>query len=204
MPGKPGNLTKAALVAAAALVTPAAAAEFDDPEWPCIQRKVEEISLFQMWSGPMPVGDWQQDRAIRDLAQRIAPRRVTLDEIEPQAREFADRFEGEERAERLGELFAAVLDNIQRERRLVFDGIGRYALRQASLSERVEEQQAELVRLNGAEEKDWDTIEEAEDRLAWDVRVYRERAQALSYVCESTVLLEQRAFAIGRLLTGMI
>ena len=204
MRSKQKYLAAATLIAATALVTPAAAAEFDDPEWPCIQRKVEEISLFQRWSGPMPEGDWQQDSTIRDLAQRIAPRRVTLEEVELQAREFADRFEGEERAEQLGELFAAVLDNIQRERRLVFNGIGRYAIRQASLSDQVEEQQAELVRLNAAEEKDWDTIEEAEDRLAWDVRIYRERAQALTYVCESPILLEQRAFAIGRLLSGMI
>jgi hypothetical protein len=204
MRSKPRYLAAATLVAATALVAPAAAAEFDDPEWPCIQRKVEEISLFQMWSGPMPEGDWQQDRAIRDLAQRIAPRRVSLEEVEVQAREFANRFEGEERAEQLGELFAAVLDSIQRERRQVIGGIGRYALRQASLSDRVEEQQAELVRLNAAEEKDWDTIEEVEDRLAWDVRVYRDRAQALTYVCESPVLLEQRTFAIARLLAGMI
>ncbi len=204
MRGKSRDLAAATLIAAAVLVAPAAAAEFDDPEWPCIQRKVEEISLFQMWSGPMPAGDWKQDRAIRNLALRIAPRRVPLEDVEPQVREFAEQFEGEERGEQLGELFAAVLDSIQRERMVVFGGIARYALRQASLSDRIEEQQAELVRLNAAEEKDWDTIEEAEDRLAWDVRIYRERAQALTYVCESPVLLEQRAFAIGRMLAGMI
>jgi hypothetical protein len=201
---KPRDLAAATLVAASLMVAPAAAAEFDDPEWPCIQRKVEEISLFQMWSGPMPTGEWQGNPVIRDLAQRIAPRRVALEDVEPQVREFAERFEGEERAEQLGELFAAVLDSIQRERMAVFGGIGRYALRQASLSDRIEEQQAQLVRLNAATEKDWDTIEEAEDRLAWDVRVYRERAQALTYVCESPVLLEQRAFAIGRMLAGLI
>lgn len=184
----------------------AAAAEFDDLTWPCVQRKVEEIALFQMWPGPMPEGDWRDDPAIAQLAARLAPRRVSLEEVEAQAAAFLEGVPQEERGERAAQLFSAVLDIIQRERRQVIDGIGRYARSQAALSDEVEARQLELVRLNeaGEGEKDWDRVEELEDRLAWDTRVYRERAQSLQFVCETPVLLEQRAFAIGRLLSGMI
>ena len=111
-----------------------------------------------------------------------------------------------ERGEKAAQLFDAVLDLIQGERAQVMGGIGRYARSQAALSAQVEEQQLELVRLNKAEEgeKNWDRIEELEDKLAWDTRVYRERAQSLQYVCETPVLLEQRAFAIARAISGMI
>lgn len=181
-----------------------AAAEFDDPEWPCIQRKVEEIAMFQMWPGPMPEGDWRAHEDIRALAQRIAPRRVSMEEVEAEAAAFVEGLDAAARAETLAMLFNGVLDTIQAERRQVMGGIARYALGQAALSDRVEAQQGELMLLNAAEDKDWDTIEALQDRLAWDVRLYRERAQSLTYVCETPVLLEQRAFAIGRLLAGMI
>ena len=39
---------------------------------------------------------------------------------------------------------------------------------------------------------------ELEERLHWDTRIYDERQAALAYVCESPVLLEQRAFALAR------
>lgn len=192
-----------ALLAAGA-ATPAAAATFEDPEWPCIQRRVDEIAMFQMWPAAMPEGDWRQDPQIETVAAAIAPRRVTMEKVEE---EVTARLEGVpegEREEKAGQLFNAVLDFIQRERQQVISGIGRYARSQAVLSDQVGEQQNTLVQLNAEEEKDWDRIEELEDKLAWDTRVYRERAQSLQYVCETPVLLEQRAFAIARLIAGML
>ena len=35
-------------------------------------------------------------------------------------------------------------------------------------------------------------------RFAWDKRIFDERNQALHYVCETPVLLEQRLFEIAR------
>lgn len=189
-----------------ASVVPAAAAEFTDPTWPCVQRKVEEIAMFQMWPGPMPEGDWREDPQIERVAARIAPRRVSMEEVEAQAVAYLEGVPEEQRGEKAAQLFEAVLAIIQRERQEVMSGIARYARSQATLSEEVEDQQLELVRLNEAEEdaKEWDRIEELEDRLAWDTRVFRERAQSLQFVCETPVLLEQRAFAIARALAGLL
>lgn len=39
---------------------------------------------------------------------------------------------------------------------------------------------------------------ELDERLLWDIRVFDEREQSLSYVCESPVLLERRLFALAR------
>ena len=65
-----------------AAAVPAHAADFNDPTWPCVQRKVEEIAMFQMWPGPMPEGDWQDDPEIERVATNIAPRRVSMEEVE--------------------------------------------------------------------------------------------------------------------------
>lgn len=194
------------LVLAFGATLPAVAAEFADPTWPCVQRRVDEIAMFQMWPGPMPQGDWRDDPEIEQIATGIAPRRVPMEEVDARASDYLASVPEAQRAERAAQLFNAVLDMIQAERRQVINGIGRYARSQAALSDQVEEQQLELVELNEAPEadKDWDRIEELEDKLTWDTRVYRERAQSLQFVCETPVLLEQRAFAIGRVLSEKI
>jgi hypothetical protein len=37
-----------------------------------------------------------------------------------------------------------------------------------------------------------------EQKLQWDTRIYDDRNQALTYVCDSPVLLEQRVYALSQ------
>ena len=46
-----------------ALIAPmAGAADFSDPDWPCIQRKQPHLSLAQVWSGPVPDAAAEHER----------------------------------------------------------------------------------------------------------------------------------------------
>jgi hypothetical protein len=45
---------------------------------------------------------------------------------------------------------------------------------------------------------DFDAIDKQEEQLDWDTRIFQDRQQALSYVCETPVILEQRVFALAR------
>lgn len=180
----------------------ATAATFDDPDWPCIQRKVPTLTVGQMWPGPPPEGDWQADPELARLVGTIAARRTTLEEVEALAGAYAARLPAGERPARMALLFAGVLDRIDVERGQTIGGIGRYAHKQADVAARIKAREADLSALEAAPEPDLDKIEELRDTLKWDIRVYRERAQALTYVCETPVLLEQRAFAIARILAS--
>ncbi len=195
----------AALAALAALWLSAGAgraAEFSDPDWPCIQRKVPHLSVGQMWAGP-PL-DAEAVKAMASgpdrsgLAQAIAIRRTSLEEADVMIGRYADGLDDAVRAERLTELFARAFRQIERERSAVIEGIARYARKQAELSRRIEAEQDELAALKAAEKPDLDRIEELEDAILWDTRIFKDRAQALSHVCETPVILERRAFAIGR------
>jgi hypothetical protein len=159
-----------------------------------------------MWTGPIPPEDWRPDRELSDLARRLAPRRVPIEQVETEATAYAGGTEGDARALRLAELFAALLRQINAERGEIIAGIARYAHRQAGFSEQVEAMQLELADLESVpdDKKDWDRIEEIQDTLAWETRIFKERAQSLTYVCETPVLLEQRAFAIARALAALI
>ncbi|TPE52143.1 hypothetical protein [Amaricoccus solimangrovi] len=204
MPAKSGRASLAALTALALglplAAGPARAADQSDPDWPCVQRKVPSLSMGQMWAGPPAEGDWQEDPEIARLAGVMAARRTTLDEVKALAGDYAAKLDPDARPGRMALLFQGVLDRINSERADVMSGISRYAHHQIELSDGVKAEEAALAALKADPKADPDKVEEAQDKLNWNIRVYRERAQSLTYVCETPVLLEQRAFAIARIL----
>lgn len=204
------TLAPLALVAAlgSAIVSgaPAFAQQAVDPDWPCIQPKVPELTVGQMWAGPLLPQDATIDPAAADLAKRIAPRRVSDEDIQSATTAYLATVPADARSERLAEVFASVLQRINAERSSVITGISRYSHRQIEMADRIAAREATLGGLEKVPEdqRDMDKFEEEQDALKWDARVYRDRQQSLSYVCETPTLLEQRAFAIARTLQGMI
>ncbi len=197
-------MIRATLPMLLALSVPLQAATFDDPDWPCIQAKVAELSIGQMWAGPEVTDDIRElarSLEIRTAAGPLVVRRNTLEAAEAMIAGFAARLgDGKDRADRLTALFVAAFTQIGQERSQIIAGIGRYARKQTGLSELIEEKRQELARLEAApeDEKNWDRIEELQDTLTWDERIYRDRQQSLTYVCETPILLEQRAFGLAR------
>lgn len=183
---------------------PANAASFNDPTWPCIQRKVSNLSIGQMWTGdilePEQVG--KADEPTQVLASALAVRRTSMEE----AAELIDSFaksSGDDRDERLTLLFAVVFDKIDAERAQLVGGIARYAGKQAGLADRINTDNEAMVLLDGKEDKsndEFDKLEELIDKIEWDTRIFEERQQSLTYVCETPVLLEKRAFALARMM----
>jgi hypothetical protein len=194
------------IIAAIALAAGAAAAQPQDPDWPCVQRKVAHLSIGMMWTGPIPedMDAWRDDAEIAALAPRLAARRTPLAEVEA---EIA-RFGAEADDARTALLFAGVFQTIDRERSRIVEGVTRFARKQRALSARIDAAQSEIAEAEaaaGPEDYDaLDRIEEMRDALTWDVRIYEERQLSLTYVCESPVILEKRAFAIARIAMGAL
>ncbi|ADZ69441.1 hypothetical protein [Polymorphum gilvum] len=181
---------------------PAVAASFDDPEWPCIQRKVPHLSIGQMWSGPAideAVEARAKDREIIDLAGRLAVRRTALEGAESLIDAFA-KAHASDREPALAGLFLATFERIERDRSAIIAGIGRYAKKQTALSEQIDRRRTELHDLRAVTEPDHDRIEELDDQVTWDTRIFEDRRQSLTYVCETPVILEQRIFALARMI----
>ncbi|MGC9418841.1 MAG: hypothetical protein ACP5EN_07695 [Rhodovulum sp.] len=182
------------------LATGAGAADFSDPTWPCIQRKVERLSAGIMW--PYPVEersfDAETEAAVQELAGRMALRRVAVDELEPSVAEFTAAH-GTERA-LLGHLFMTAFETMSAQRQAIMAGIAEYSLKQIALSERIDATRSEMTRLMEADAPDYDRVDALEERLAWDERIYTDRAQSLTYVCETPVILEKRLYSIAQML----
>lgn len=192
------------LCAALLLWGPAArGAEPASPDWPCIQHKVPEITAGTMWAGPEideTDRSWQESPEIAPLAHRLAQRRVPVPEAEAEIDAFAQGLQGDVDAE-LAQLFTALLQIVNAERKDIMAGIERYARQQNVLAEQIKALDRQIAEARAAAAEDADQrarLEDLERQLAWETRIFAEREQSLTYVCEAPVLLEQRLFALAR------
>ncbi|MEO1721381.1 MAG: hypothetical protein AAFR84_03140 [Pseudomonadota bacterium] len=194
------------LLLASALSSAPAKADFGQQDWPCQQRKVLHLSWGQMWAGPPLPEDpaaWRDDAEIDRLSALLAARRTSMAEAETLV---AAVDAGVERAreERLVALFAGSFALIDRERARIVEGIERLSRRERARTDRIDALRAEITGLRETTpETDFDgldRIEELEDTLAWETRIYEDRRRSLQFVCESPVILEKRAFSLARLI----
>lgn len=190
-------------LAFALLAGPALGAAGTDPDWPCVQRKQPHLSMGQVWNGPIPdeaVLTLVRDPQIVRLADRLEQRRLPMDQAESEIAEFADQSPDTH----LVALMQAIFDRIDSDRSALIAGIARYGQSQLDLSERIETRRARMAELESAEDPDFDAIDAEEKALDWDQRIFTERQQSLTYVCETPVILEQRVFALGRAIAGQL
>lgn len=169
-------------------------------DWPCVQRKVPTIAAGAVWAGPDPAGaaDWSRDAQAAALAQRLASRRTGLDEADQLIDAFAATAAAD-REQRLTRVFAGVLELINLERSRVIEAIERYARGQRRLADRVRDESDRLSAVKDSPAAQGSADDHAlETQFFWDKRIFEERSQALPYVCEAPVMLEQRLFEIAR------
>lgn len=176
----------------------AQARDFSDPNWPCIQRKVTRLSLGVMW--PLPLEETVElSGAAEDLADKLALRRVSLEEAAGLVALFAaDHPDGTPAL--WGGIFARAFAAMDKDRTRLIGGIGRYSQAQIALSDQIEGTRTEMARLMEADAPDYDRVDALEEQLHWDERIYKDRASALVYVCETPVLLEKRIYAVAQML----
>jgi hypothetical protein len=172
------------------------------PDWPCTQIKVPDISVAAVWAGP-PIDDvgnaWEQDDTIRALVARLAMRRTPLDEAEKAISDFitGDQTERQRKAKLI---VAGLFDTLNRERSAVMNGIERYSRRQQEFAKQIRSAVLELHGLQDQPDREQSKIDDLAARVEWETRVFEERRKTIGYVCEVPVLIEQRLFALARMI----
>ena len=200
----------AALVLALALVAGGASAQEGSGQegpaqegsgdWPCVQAKVPTLTPAAIWTGPAfepGAADWASDAEVAALVDRLARRRLPIEEAEREVEAFAAGL-GPDAEARLALLFAGLFERMDAERSQVIAGIERYARRQVAAADAIRAESAALDARRRAEDADPPAISEEEAVLGWRIRVFDERRGALPYACEVPRLIEQRLFALGR------
>jgi hypothetical protein len=187
-------------LALAILAAPASAMDARHPDWPCPQIVVPKLSVAAFWTGPAidDVGDtWMKDLTIHDLVFRLAGRRTPLPEAEKEAADFiAGTNAGKQQKAKL--LFAGLFAVLSGERDDVMAGIERFSRRQQQLRENISAKLSDLRSRQDAPNQDAAELDRLGDQIAWDTRIFDERRQTISYVCEVPSTIERRLFALAR------
>lgn len=181
------------------------AADFSDPTWPCVQRKVENLSLGLMWplaldeSAP---GTEQARKSADAMADLLTLRRVAVEDLRAEAERFGSEINGDPGL--LGYAFARAFETLNKRRSRVMKGIGDFSLSQIALAEQIDETRLEMDAALDAAEPDYDKVDALEERLDWDQVIHSDRQRSITYLCETPQLIEKRLFAIARLLQEQV
>ena len=185
---------------APASVRPGALQHSQDPDWPCVQAKVPELSPTAIWSGP-PIDEaldaWQDDPEIAGLVAELAARRMPVEEATAAIGNFAKGLDPATQAEKLTLLFAGLFETLDRERADVMQGIGRYARKQKAMAEEIRQAMSKAQDSSAAPAYP-QQAGALNEQLVWQTRIFNERRAALTYVCEVPTIIEQRLFALSR------
>lgn len=182
-----------------------------DPDWPCVQRKVATLSPGQFWTGPdiAAAGAWGDDNDAAVLAQKLASRRTELTEVDPLIEAYVAKVPAADKANGLTRVYAGVFEIVNGERDKVMGGIARYAQGQRRMAERIRDEADTISQTkDGPSAADAREVSkeqsEIETKFAWDRRIFQERSQSLTYVCEVPQLLEQRVGEIAKKIQARI
>jgi hypothetical protein len=171
-----------------------------DPDWPCQQIKVSQLSLAAVWTGP-PVDPqqtgWQQDQAVSDLVHQIAQRREPLADAQAQVHAFAQQA-NDQRQQKLLEVMAGLFSVLDDERSSVIAGLDRFGARQKELAAGIRADNDKLQALQADSSSDAGEVNQMVQRVTWEAEVFQDRRQALGYACDVPGKIEQRLFALGR------
>ena len=125
---------------------------------------------------------------------RVAGDEPRLGEVDTLLDEFTEKLDPAEKSKRLTRVFAGVFEIINGERSTVMNGITRYAQGQRRLAERIRDEADKVSELKDSPDSDptkvaSKEVADLESQFNWDRRIFDERNQSVSYVCEVPTLL---------------
>jgi hypothetical protein len=176
----------------------AAAPRATDPDWPCQQVKVSELSVASFWTGPAvdpATADWQQDATVAALVGAITQRRLPMDQAVERIAAFA---KATDKQHTLPLLFAGVFDVLNRERETVMSGLDRFGARQKVLAANLRQEGENLRAAQTATPPDNAKVAELTQHVLWDQQFFETRRQSLSFACDVPTTIEQRLYGLAK------
>lgn len=194
------RIVMAALFVAAASTESSFAADPRYPDWPCVQAKVPEISLAAVWAGPPlddAAGQWKNDAKVTAMVSKLAARRTPLEEAEKAIVEFLADSPADKTA-RGKLLFAGLFDTLNAQRSAVLNGLERVTRKQREAADKIRATTRALQALQSASPPEQPKIDELNNQLVWEARIFEDRRRVITFVCEVPTTIDRRLFALGR------
>jgi hypothetical protein len=183
-------------------ISPALAADPRYPDWPCAQAKVPDISLAAVWDGPSldeAAAKWKDDAKVSALVPKLAARRTPLDQAEKMVTELLQETAAQ-KSETGKLLFAGLFDTLNAQRSSVMNGLERVTRKQREAAEKIRDDTLALQALQDAAAPDQAKVDELGNQLVWQTRIFEDRRRVIKFVCEVPTAIDQRLFALGRVI----
>jgi hypothetical protein len=172
------------------------------PDWPCTQAKVPEISLAAVWAGP-PLDDikdkWKDDAKVSALVSKLAARRTPLEDAQKLITEFLTG-PATDKATPGKLLFAGLFDSLNAQRTSVMNGLERVTRKQRDAADKIRSDVSTLHALQDTSPPDQPRIDDLSNQMIWQTRIFEDRQRVVKFVCEVPTAIDQRLFALGRMI----
>ena len=173
-----------------------------NPDWPCEQIYIYEISPAVVWAGPSTAGMealWQQDEEIQRLVNRFTSPDYDVENADKEIADFAERQNPEEKDRKLTLLFSGVLEALNNKRKKELNGITRYARGQAARANRLSEELDEMIGLQddpspAAQER----FQLMQSEMEIKQRMFDEREAFIQHLCTRPRIVEERLGTLAR------
>lgn len=178
--------------------------------WPCVQRKVETLSVTAIWDGPSIEGvkGWFREPGMSDLIELLSTRRVPTEEAEQAITKYAEGLPKDQRDEKLVLLFAGLFDKMASQRRSVMSGIEKYQRSQQARAKELERQSTAISEIESKQPpgitEDTPELAALREKFNWAQRIFQERQSNIPLACELPVLIEERLYALTRVIRGLM
>jgi hypothetical protein len=173
------------------------------PDWPCVQRLVPQMTMGAFWPGPAPPANrnWRDDHDLSALVAAVTGRDVSADDGAQLLVAYAERVPPADRAQRLPETFAAILDQTNTDRSAIIARIEALTRRQRALADIVAQVTEELSAATKDPAADAaDRKAEINQRREFLIRNIQETQRTMRYACDVPVQLEARLGRYARAL----
>lgn len=80
------------------------------------------------------------------------------------------------------------------------NGLERVSRKQREAADKVRDDTIELQKLQGATPRDDAKIDALSNQLIWETRIFEDRRKVVRFVCEVPTAIDQRLFALGRVI----
>lgn len=172
----------------------AARAAESDPDWPCVQPLVPEMSYGLLWAGPPlePYFEtWDEDPARARIARLAGNLAVPVESVQERMQAYLGAQAPVSEADK-AELFAGIFQTLNDQRSQVIRAIKRYSRGQKAALEQIAELLRQLDKLLAEEPPNQAQINATRASLDLTRQVFEDRRRALKAVCEQPVLIKQR------------
>lgn len=163
-----------------------------NPDWPCIQVYIEELSWGSIWTGP-PLDEksskWIDDEKLNTFAEKLMKRNTKEKEGVKELRKYIKKNKS---PEQLTKLFHALFDttnNTWKKRNIKLLNFGK---RQRLTSEKISTKLGKIKKLSKDYESNKDEIQKLEQENFWDVRRFEDRRSLSDSLCEQPRFYEKR------------